>query len=325
MLQRILLGIDGSEGSEGAVRHALALADATDATLHVLAVVETLAGLDADPVGGQRSDADDADPDGSRSSDADDADPDNTVSDANSGAPETTPDVDWPERALADVTARAESRGVTVETTVERGVPYRRIVDHARAADLVVVGRHGTGGLRELLLGSTAERVVRRSPVPVVTPETDAAAVPAYDTLLLCLDGSDGARAAVAPTIDLARACGATVHVLSVVDTTPFDPDVVVDLLDGFETIAAEVVDGVAADLGAVGVETVTAVERGAAAATVRTYASRVDADLVAMGVTGATGLDASLLGSTTAKVLRAGERAVLTAPRPPDSPPPSV
>lgn len=290
MIQRILLGVDGSEGSEGAVRHALALAEATDATLHVLAVVETLDRAD------EAERADDA-----------------------------SPDPDWAGTALADVTARAADRDVAVETTVERGVPYRRIVDHARTADLVVVGRQGTGGLREFLLGSTAERVVRRSPVPVLTPETDTLARPNYDTLLLCLDGSDGARAAIPPATDLAQACDATVHVLSVVDTTPFDPDVVVDLLGGFETLAEDVVERVADDLASAGVETITAVERGAASATIRTYASRVDADLVAMGVTGATGLEASLLGSTTAKVLRVGERPVLTAPRPPDSPAPSV
>ncbi|MFC5368446.1 universal stress protein [Salinirubrum litoreum] len=295
MIQRILLGVDGSEGSEGAVRHALALADATDATLHVLAVVETL----------------------DRAGEAVSGDPDTPEQDA--------PDPDWPEKTLADVTARAADRGVPVETTVERGVPYRRIVDHARTADLVVVGRHGTGGLREFLLGSTAERVVRRSPVPVLTPETDTLARPRYDTLLLCLDGSDGARAAIPPVTDLAQACDATVHVLSVVDTTPFDPDVVVDLLGGFETLAEGVVERVADDLASAGVETVTAVERGVASATIRTYASRVGADLVAMGVTGATGLEASLLGSTTAKVLRAGERPMLTAPRPSDSPAPSV
>jgi nucleotide-binding universal stress UspA family protein len=294
MYERILLGTDGSEGSEGAVRHALALASALDATLHVLSVVER---------------------------------PDEVVHDeATAEADEPLFRIEAAEGATAAVARRGRARDLTVETTVERGVPHRRILDHAAAADLVVVGRHGAGGLREFVLGSTAERVVRRARVPVVTPAATTDPQPTYETVVLGVDGSAGSEAAVEPTAALAAATGATVHVVSAVETDVFDPAVVVDLLGGLESLAEDLVAGVADDVVAAGVPAETSVERGPAAGAIRRYASRVDADLVVLGATGATGLEASLLGSTTAKVLRAGDRAVVTVPRPgPETPQPSV
>ncbi|GAB3037613.1 universal stress protein [Natronobiforma cellulositropha] len=60
---------------------------------------------------------------------------------------------------------------VHVETVVLEGSPSRVIVEEAGAedCDLIVMGTHGRGGIDRLLLGSVAERVVRSSPVPVLT------------------------------------------------------------------------------------------------------------------------------------------------------------
>jgi nucleotide-binding universal stress UspA family protein len=53
---------------------------------------------------------------------------------------------------------------------LEAGVPATEIVRLARDGfDLVVLGTHGRTGFQHALLGSVAERVVRRSPVPVLT------------------------------------------------------------------------------------------------------------------------------------------------------------
>jgi nucleotide-binding universal stress UspA family protein len=58
-----------------------------------------------------------------------------------------------------------------VETFVVPGIPYDEIIKKAAelSADLVVVGTHGRTGLDHVLFGSTAEKVVRKSPVPVMT------------------------------------------------------------------------------------------------------------------------------------------------------------
>jgi nucleotide-binding universal stress UspA family protein len=60
------------------------------------------------------------------------------------------------------------------ETFVLPGIPYDEIIKNAVQfnADLIVLGTHGRTGLDHVLFGSTAEKVVRKSPVPVMTIRT---------------------------------------------------------------------------------------------------------------------------------------------------------
>lgn len=62
-------------------------------------------------------------------------------------------------------------RGVPVEATVVTGNAVDAIIDYARDqnADLLVMCTHGRTGLSHVLMGSTAEAVVRRAPCPVLT------------------------------------------------------------------------------------------------------------------------------------------------------------
>ncbi|MFB6122819.1 MAG: universal stress protein [Haloferacaceae archaeon] len=73
------------------------------------------------------------------------------------------------ERVLDEATDRAAERGRDVRTERVVGAPARAIVDYAEEHDVdqVVVGSHGRTGVTRVLLGSVAETVVRRSPVPV--------------------------------------------------------------------------------------------------------------------------------------------------------------
>lgn len=69
---------------------------------------------------------------------------------------------------LADEVRR---RHVTVHPLFKEGTPFLEILEAAEEtrADLIVVGTHGRTGLAHVLLGSVAERVVRKSPCPVLT------------------------------------------------------------------------------------------------------------------------------------------------------------
>lgn len=80
------------------------------------------------------------------------------------------------DRAQADVETTLEGierlgddAGVDVETEIGFGEPARVILEYAALdeIDRVVIGTHGRSGVTRALLGSVAERVVRRSPVPV--------------------------------------------------------------------------------------------------------------------------------------------------------------
>ena len=57
------------------------------------------------------------------------------------------------------------------ESIVSPGIPYDEIIKRAEVeqADLIVMGTHGRTGLDHVLFGSTAEKVVRKSPIPVMT------------------------------------------------------------------------------------------------------------------------------------------------------------
>jgi universal stress protein A len=73
--------------------------------------------------------------------------------------------------------------GVRAERRVETGDPADEILRVAKeiAADLIVIGTHGRTGLSRLLMGSTAEKIVRQASCPVLTIKTplhDRATVP---------------------------------------------------------------------------------------------------------------------------------------------------
>ena len=64
-----------------------------------------------------------------------------------------------------------EVRGVVAaDTLVRTGAPTEEIVNAAKKlpADIIVISTHGRGGLKHVLLGSVAERVVRHAPCPVL-------------------------------------------------------------------------------------------------------------------------------------------------------------
>jgi nucleotide-binding universal stress UspA family protein len=81
------------------------------------------------------------------------------------------------QKALDTVAATLRERFPKLETAFRSGLPWQEIVTAATdvSADLIVVGTHGRRGLSHALLGSVAERVVRVSPVPVLTVSHRAA------------------------------------------------------------------------------------------------------------------------------------------------------
>jgi nucleotide-binding universal stress UspA family protein len=81
---------------------------------------------------------------------------------------------EWEEatkKRLASAVASAEKRGVSATSELLWGRPSDAIIETSvkQKASLVVLGTHGRTALEKLLIGSTAERVVRLCPVPVLT------------------------------------------------------------------------------------------------------------------------------------------------------------
>ena len=135
MYQNILIPTDGSEGVEKAVEQGLSLAEAYDATVHALYVIEPVYSADYGT---------------------------NQIIDALQAEGE---------RATEAIEEQSEQRGISATTAVRTGAPHRQILDYVdeNDVDLVVMGTHGRTGIGRYLLGSVTEKVVRLSDVPVLT------------------------------------------------------------------------------------------------------------------------------------------------------------
>ena len=137
MYDTILLATDGSEDSSAALEHAVTLAAGAGATLQAVSVVETRTAYDNAIV-----------------------DPEEVRENLRADARE----------ALSAVEEAAAAAGVDCETTVEEGPPPERLLSAVErtGADVVVLGATGRSGFKRLVLGSTTERLLAESPVPVV-------------------------------------------------------------------------------------------------------------------------------------------------------------
>jgi nucleotide-binding universal stress UspA family protein len=75
------------------------------------------------------------------------------------------------EREIEKIVAERFPKGIRCDSVVLFGKPFVEILRCAqqRGADLIVMATHGRGAISHLLMGSTAEKVVRKAPCPVLT------------------------------------------------------------------------------------------------------------------------------------------------------------
>jgi nucleotide-binding universal stress UspA family protein len=141
-LRRILVPTDFSKHSDNALAYAVAFAEKFGAELHLLHVVQDLTAF---------------------------------IPDVAAGTPPILP----PQEQLSATVRGALDRTVrehhlerfAVRPAVREGTPFFEIIRYARenAIDLIVMGTHGRTGLVHVLMGSVTEKVVCKSPCPVLT------------------------------------------------------------------------------------------------------------------------------------------------------------
>ena len=146
MYRSIVVGTDGSETAEKAVRQATELAGSVGASLHLVSAYS--------PV------------------------PDARLREERQGAPE---DIQWSinpredvEETLRLASEKVQEAGVKVETYSREGDPADAILDVAeeKDADLIVVGNKGMTGAKRFLLGSVPNKVSHHAPCSVMIIRT---------------------------------------------------------------------------------------------------------------------------------------------------------
>jgi nucleotide-binding universal stress UspA family protein len=138
-MQRIVVGIDGSQGARRALEWAVAEAKLRDAHLVVIHAWLEPAAVAVGSV-------------------------------ITAGGVEPEVFEETAERTVADVLKEVDTTGLPqgIESHVVAGAPARSLLDAAKDADLVVVGSRGLGGFTGLLLGSVSQQVAHHATCPVV-------------------------------------------------------------------------------------------------------------------------------------------------------------
>lgn len=262
--ERILLATDGSKYSQGAIREAIGFSKICSSKLYVMSVKEVAA-------------------DGETSTQA--------VEEAMEAEAQ---------KHLDEVKEQARKEGVECEAFISYGDPHQNIVDEAarRRIDLIFIGRRGTTGLKKLLMGEVAAKVIGRAECKVIV--VPRAAVIGPKNILIATDGSGHSLAAVEEGLNIAKRCGSSVIVLSSARNT--------DELGAAQSNVDKVIES--AKKEGIPVEGLTPVGRSYNLI-VETAGGR-GVDLIVMGIPVKTALKKIFTGSATEQVIGHAGCAVL-------------
>jgi nucleotide-binding universal stress UspA family protein len=212
---------------------------------------------------------------------------------------------------------------------IRRGRPYQEIIGLAReiAADLIVISTRGYSGLKHLLLGSTAERVVRGVPCPVLVARKSkqtgkvSREVLVVRTIVVPTDFSQCSFAGLEYAAFLAKNLHASLRPLHAI--YPFADYVFVDragvrlsgLVEAVEEAARQEMNALK-QLDLLRDLTVqTEILPGPAVDEICAAAGAPDVDLIVMSTHGRTGFKRAVIGSVAEHVVRYAECPVLVVP----------
>jgi nucleotide-binding universal stress UspA family protein len=300
-IRRILCPIDYSEFSRRALDHAIAIARWYGSTITVFHVNQILPVTAYTPVGPI--------------------------------VPSTLLAPDDREAMLAAMkrfAAEEAAPGVPMEFAIAEGKPATEIVEKAKemSCDLLVLGTHGYSGFDRLVLGSVAEKALRKAQCPVLTVPChvpDAVPIPSalFKHILCAIDFSPCSIRALSYAVSLAEEADAHLTVLNVLEPppgTPIDFDAGAafppDLRQFFEDTANDRRQRLN-DIIPVNAKTFCTIETvlatGKPHREILRIAGQQHVGLIVMGVHGHTAVDLLLFGSTTHHIVRQATCPVLT------------
>ena len=281
-MKRILVATDFSTRSDRAVRRAVLIAGRVDASLTLLHVV-----------------------DGDRAKELVDS--------------------DWAQATmLLEATARIlrMEHDVTADPLVLIDDVDSGIVGGAEqaGADLIVLGPHRSR-LRDIFTGTTVERVVRRSPFPLLVAVSAPSA--AYERTLLAIDFDEASRSAAKAALAMGIFDHTDVIVMHAFDTPAKNmlqrsmdaPEAVVDYVESERDIATGKLDALVHELNLPQTPQRVAGMTGSPARSILEAAQQEGSHLIVLGTNQRKGFERMLIGSVTQEVIRDAGRDVLIVP----------
>jgi nucleotide-binding universal stress UspA family protein len=207
--------------------------------------------------------------------------------------------------------------GMIPDVRISRGQVADQILRAAEdvRADVVLMTTTGHSGLTHALLGSTTEQVLARATVPVMAIGSRIEGDTTVGSILVPRDGSPGSAQALSAAKSIARATGARIELLHVVEPPlrylrgkyiepEFEEQTRLESENDMHRLASRLQGlGFAAEGRAV---------LGQPAATIVAVADEIDADLIVMATNGMTDLASKILGSVTHEVLRTAHAPLL-------------
>ena len=215
------------------------------------------------------------------------------------------------EQKLAELAATLATHcPCAIDTTVVQGAAADAlpVLAEAQRADLLVMGTHGVHFVRELLLGSTVERVLRKSRRPLLAVKQRAQAP--YRRILAAVDFSPHAAAAInaahawLPDADIVLLHAFEVEFESTLRLAGMDDDRVNAYRSQAREAATTRMDAFVATLDVPAHRLTREFVHGAATLRIVEHEQSLDADLLVMGKRGLSVVEELLLGSVTRHVL---------------------
>ena len=207
-------------------------------------------------------------------------------------------------KALSDEGARVSF------ATVSSADPADKILEYAvkYRPSLIAMSTHGRTGLRRWTRGSVAERVLRRSPFPLLLwnpfrSRTGKQATPRFAKILVPLDGSEQSAGILPLVTELARLYESRVLLFYVAEIYPVAGDFPVVQLPMPPKDVARLLEPYRKRLKGISVRTSTMI--GTPALSILDVAKKEGADLIAMTTHGRSGLSRWAFGSVAEQVLR--------------------
>jgi nucleotide-binding universal stress UspA family protein len=216
----------------------------------------------------------------------------------------------------------ANRAGLRITLLVDEGNPAPRILDRVSSvqADFIVMGTHGLSGFEHFMLGSVAEKVLRRATCPVMTvpPAAVTAARVPYTRLLCAVDFSESSLAALRFAFSIAKESDANLTILHVFEWPP-DDETLLARFDAAEfrqfvqVQARTRLEALIPDDVRTWCKPATTIRYGKPYQQILDVAEGDGTDLIVIGVRGRNPLDLALFGSTTNHVIRRAACPVLT------------